>query len=126
MVHPHHNDQYTIIVKTFRDAFVEEYLKREREPDYKFIRGAELYSTGHSLGGGLAQEFAYALPRNDNVPRVTKVFAFDPSPVTGFYSVGKDLRDYNKTDLRIDRIYERKEVFGPIDRVKARRGGRSL
>lgn len=108
---PHHDDEYTAIIKNFRDAFVTEYLRKEQQPEYKFLRRAQLYSTGHSLGGGLAQEFAYALPRNADVPRVTKVFAFDPSPVTGFYSVKKDLREYNAKNLAIDRIYERKEVL---------------
>jgi hypothetical protein len=42
---------------------------------------------------------------------VTQVFAFDPSPVTGFYSVEKDIRDYNKENLKIDRIYERGEIL---------------
>jgi hypothetical protein len=45
------------------------------------------------------------------VPRLTKVFSFDPSPVTGFYSVKQGLREYNAKNLAIDRIYERKEVL---------------
>lgn len=41
---------------------------------------------------------------------VTQVYAFDPSPVTGFYSVDTETRDSNKKNLLIDRIYERGEI----------------
>lgn len=70
----------------------------------------KLYSTGHSLGGGLAQQFAYSL-RLDCMKRVTQVYAVDPWPVTGFYSVDADLRDGNKKGMLIDRIYERGEIL---------------
>jgi pimeloyl-ACP methyl ester carboxylesterase len=73
---------------------------------------ASVYSTGHSLGGGLAEQFAYALPVNANgTPRVTKVYAFDPSPVTGFLGVRRLIRDENKIGLKMDRIYEWGEVL---------------
>src|SRR5262249_19745494 len=74
----------------------------------------ELVTVGHSLGGGLAQHFAYALRPATDVPRVSRVFAFDPSPVTGFYSVSRDVRDANKTGLRIDRIFEHGEVLAYV------------
>jgi hypothetical protein len=105
------NDEYTLIVGGFGSAFVEEYKRREQLPDFAFLRGARLFSTGHSLGGGLAHQFAYALPPDANVPRVTKVYAFDPSPVTGFYSVDEKLRNDNSEHLEIDRIYERGEIL---------------
>jgi hypothetical protein len=108
---PHHEDEYTVVVKTFGRDFVTDYLQRSDRPEFAFLRHADIFSTGHSLGGGLAQEFAYSLPENAGVPRVKKVFAFDPSPVTGFYSVSEDLRDHNKRTLAIDRIYERGEVL---------------
>ena len=63
------------------------------------------------MGGGLAHEFAYSLPADPNVPRVKKVYAFDPSPVTGFYSVDEGLRTTNSESLDIDRIYERGEIL---------------
>jgi hypothetical protein len=69
-----------------------------------------LYSTGHSLGGGLAQQFAYSVPL-DCVKHVSQVYAFDPSPVTGFFSVMRRLRTANKKGLLIDRIYERGEIL---------------
>jgi hypothetical protein len=59
----------------------------------------------------LKSEFAYALPTHVNVPRVKKVFAFNPSPVTGFYSLDVTTRNNNKQDLAIDRICERCEVL---------------
>jgi hypothetical protein len=111
---PAHDDQYSVIVKTFGDAFVELYKKRTADWPQE---GISICSTGHSLGGGLAQQFAYALPikygvpTTQNIPRVTKVYAFDPSPVTGYYSVGRRRRNANSKDLKIDRVYERREIL---------------
>jgi len=105
------NDEYTVIVKTFGAAFVDEYKRRRNLPGGEFLRQADVFSTGHSLGGGLAHQFAYALPPDSSVPRVKQVYAFDPSPVTGYYSVPIDLRTQNSKDLRIDRIYERGEIL---------------
>ena len=105
------DDEYTLIVEKFGSAFVVEYKRRELLPDFAFLRDAQLFSTGHSLGGGLAHQFAYSLPPDSSVPRVKKVYAFDPSPVTGYYSVEKKLRDDNSEYLQIDRIYERGEIL---------------
>jgi hypothetical protein len=109
-----HNHEYTKIVKQVAPAFADEFTKRYTENAWAFLKQAQLYTTGHSLGGGLAQQFAYALNMNDVVPRVAHVFAFDPSPVTGFYSVDKATRDYNKKNLQIDRIYERREILAGV------------
>jgi Lipase (class 3) len=105
---PGHVDEYTLTQIQFAKAFAGQCIKRNHlgQPV-----SAHLYSTGHSLGGGLAQQFAYALPDNPNVPRVEKVYAFDPSPVTGFFSVDKKVRDSNRPSLKIDRIYERGEIL---------------
>jgi pimeloyl-ACP methyl ester carboxylesterase len=62
-------------------------------------------STGHSLGGGLAQQAAYAHPK------FNYVFAFDPSPVTGFFDVSALLREENTKELGIDRAYEAGEIL---------------
>jgi pimeloyl-ACP methyl ester carboxylesterase len=62
-------------------------------------------TAGHSLGGGLAQQVAYSSPG------VTDVFAFNPSPVTGFYSVAEKVRNECAQKLRIMRIYEHQEVL---------------
>lgn len=108
---PHHDDEYTQVVKSFQPLFAAEYQRLQGKSGYAFLANAKLYATGHSLGGGLAQEFAYSVPNAPNIPRVTKVYAFDPSPVTGYYSVEPGLRDSNKQSLAIDRIYQRREIL---------------
>jgi hypothetical protein len=69
----------------------------------------QIVSTGHSLGAGLAQ--LLALANKTGGPRITKVFAFDPSPVTGASLVEKQLRLANARGLTIDRIYQEGEVL---------------
>jgi hypothetical protein len=108
---PTDNDEYSVVAKAFAKYFVKAFPVHTAGWDSPTI-----YSTGHSLGGGLAQQFAYALPYNPeaplkNIPRVTKVYAFDPSPVTGYYSVKRRLRRHNSRGLHIDRIYERREIL---------------
>ena len=107
---PFHKDEYTETVDVFGPAFGEEFVKHISGQMLK-PESVTLYSTGHSLGGGLAQQFAYSLPLSPNVPRVHKVFAFDPSPVTGYFSVDRSVRLRNKNGLLIDRIYERGEIL---------------
>jgi hypothetical protein len=76
----------------------------ERDPCYR--RGStQITAVGHSLGGGLAQLAAYS----DS--RIRRVYAFDPSMVTGFYSVDPPHRDRNVQGLRIERVYEFGEVL---------------
>jgi hypothetical protein len=106
---PMHNDEYTETVHKFVPAFTKEFLAEKAKSD-SFLNGASLYSVGHSLGAGLAEEFAYSLSPSD-VPRVKHVYAFDPTPVSGFTSVDRATRDLNKKGLQIDRIYERGEVL---------------
>jgi hypothetical protein len=103
-------DEYTEVVQTFAPAFDVEFRRRAQNMDAARLLRLDLYSTGHSLGGGLAQQFSYSLPL-DSLKRVKQVYAFDPSPVTGFFSVAQALRDSNKKGLLIDRIYERGEVL---------------
>jgi pimeloyl-ACP methyl ester carboxylesterase len=61
-------------------------------------------AVGHSLGGGLAQQAAYA----DG--RIRLVFAFDPSFVTA-YSDTPALSAINSRGLKIDRVYEHGEIL---------------
>lgn len=110
---PFHKDEYTETVDVFGPAFGEEFVKHIRGQMPK-PESVTLYSTGHSLGGGLAQQFAYSLPLSPNVPRVHRVFAFDPSPVTGYFSVDASVRQHNRTGLLIDRIYERGEILAYV------------
>jgi pimeloyl-ACP methyl ester carboxylesterase len=62
-------------------------------------------STGHSLGGGLAQMAAYASGR------IKRAVVFDPSPVTGWSDLELDsaTRAANVKDLTISRVYEKGE-----------------
>jgi hypothetical protein len=62
-----------------------------------------LYTTGHSLGGGLAQNLAYS------DTRIKDAIVFDPSPVTGYSTVVKD-SEVN-CNVRVLRIYERGEAL---------------
>ena len=106
---PTHEDQYTEIVERVGPAVVEELGRRGNGSR----RQATIYSTGHSLGGGLAQQFAYALPLAA-ARTVTAAYVFDPSPVTGFHSVAEEIRDRNRTGLKIHRIYERGEILAAL------------
>lgn len=73
-----------------------------------------LYSAGHSLGGGLAQNVLYAYPRD-----FVQAFAFDPSPVTGYADndiperqAGCDCKwDALDGEARVYRVYETDEVL---------------
>jgi hypothetical protein len=107
---PGKRDEYTDVVQKFAPAFDLELKRHAQNMDPARLAKIELYSTGHSLGGGLAQQFAYSLPL-DCIKRVKQVYAFDPSPVTGFFSVARALRTENKKGLLIDRIYERGEIL---------------
>jgi pimeloyl-ACP methyl ester carboxylesterase len=69
-----------------------------------------IVSTGHSLGGGLAQFAALANKPNGSA-RISKVFAFDPSPVTGAHLIKAEIRSQNAEGLTIDRIYQDGEIL---------------
>jgi pimeloyl-ACP methyl ester carboxylesterase len=66
---------------------------------------ARFVAVGHSLGGGLAEQVGYAHPR------IRYVYAFDPSPVTGFFDVSALLRAAYNADHGIDRAYESGEIL---------------
>ena len=72
------------------------------------------FFSGHLLGGGLAQHFAYSLPSkqtgNQRPIQVSKVYTFDPSPVTGWFTAGPRKFD-NVKGLHIDRAFEHGEVL---------------
>ena len=71
---PGHRDEYTDVVQTFAPAFDVEFKRRAQDMDAGRLSKLEIYSTGHSLGGGLAQQFAYSLP-SDRAKRVKQVYA---------------------------------------------------
>lgn len=107
---PIYKDQYLAVNRGVAEAFVNELRDRSANWTAAQLQTVTIHVTGHSLGGGLAQHFAYALPQNSPW-KVTRVVAFDPSPVTGWFSVAKDLRERNAAGLRIDRIYEHGEIL---------------
>ena len=69
--------------------------------------GAEFVAVGHSLGGGLAQQAAYA----DESNSIRYVYAFDPSPVTGFFDVSAIVLAKSTDGLGVDRAYEAGEIL---------------
>jgi len=101
---PFVKDQY-MQVQSLSPLLVDEIHKRHRG---KYIR---IVTTGHSMGGGLAQQAAYASVR------IKEVFAFEPSPVTGFYSVPDPPRSANAKGIVVRRIYERGEVLTTFRRL---------
>lgn len=74
----------------------------------------QFYTTGHSLGGGLAQHALYANP-----DKVIQAYAFAPSSVTGFKQQSPEMelaacecRDqYLEGETRIFRIYDSYEIL---------------
>ena len=111
---PWHKDEYTEIVARFGPDFVTTLANRAATPAMAYLSRMTIYSTGHSLGGGLAQQFAYAIPMTPLVQRVSQVYAFDPSPVTGYFSVDRATRESNRIGLGIGRIYERGEILATL------------
>jgi len=109
-------DEYSAIVQQFAPEFIIEWKRRLVLKDITFssLQNARLFATGHSLGAGLAQQFAYSLPRDQQVPRVTHVYAFDPSPVTGRRSAPPDIEQENSKFLFTDRIYQRGELLAHL------------
>jgi pimeloyl-ACP methyl ester carboxylesterase len=69
----------------------------------------QIVSTGHSLGGGLAQLFAY------KSGEVQGAIAFDPSPVTGFSNCVTDAEV--NCNVPIWRVYEHGEVLAYVRAV---------
>jgi pimeloyl-ACP methyl ester carboxylesterase len=105
---PWYRDQYTVLSEAFSREFAD-WVATKCGPDPR------LKATGHSLGGGLAQHFAYSFPetitRAGSAARVSYVCAFDPSPVTGWSSTSKPTRLRNAQGLLIDRIFEHGEIL---------------
>jgi len=108
----HPEDAYSVLSASFMPAFMSAYRARSEAPGGGWLRTAQLVSTGHSLGGGLAQRFAYALRRNQGVPAVHEIFAFDPSPVSG----KRESEDWQEAakGLTINRIYNRGEFLASL------------
>ena len=93
---PHINDKYARLRSVLSDLI----------PKIKgAYPSANLVATGHSLGGGLAQFSAYAYDG------IKTVYAFNSSPVTGYFILPKADRRRNKQNVVIYRINERGEIL---------------
>ena len=116
---PFYPDQYVVVSEKVGAAVLNKIKARLEKGDARY-KDVRIVSAGHSLGGGLAQHLAYSLPADIKgpdgamLPRVSAVYGFDPSPVTGWYSVARELRETNARGLRIDRIFEHGEILSYI------------
>lgn len=107
---PSNLDQYDVLRIKFVPMFKELWDDKKTSQDYSWLNSAELVSTGHSLGGGLAQGFAYAA-RDVQLP-IKRAVVFNPSPVTG----KRDVSNYRQLSkfISVDRIYNRGEILAGI------------
>jgi hypothetical protein len=115
---PWFRDQYIVVSEKVGEAVLHK-IQGELERGNAKYRDAQIVSTGHSLGGGLAQHLAYSFPDIKDadgklMTRVSNVYGFDPSPVTGWYSVPRELRQINARGLHIDRIFEHGEILSYV------------
>jgi hypothetical protein len=101
---PFVSDQY-MQVQSLTQQLVDAIRERHQGKNIRIV------TTGHSLGGGLAHQAAYVSDC------IKEVFAFDSSPVTGFYSVSDPPRRKNAIGIVVRRIYERGEILATFRRV---------
>ncbi len=106
------NDAYEVLTREFVPEFARVYQARRALPGGEWLGRAEVIATGHSLGGGLAQRFVYSMNASYGVPKVTQVYAFDTSPVTGKRGVPGWEQQAN--GLTIYRIYNRGETLASV------------
>jgi hypothetical protein len=110
-------DQYEQIENTVVPAFEKKYGKRIREGNLVAI------TTGHSLGGGLAQNFMYRTHG-----KVLQCYAFDSSPVTGFTNLDGNSKDmFNELlpvngfpDAQTVRVNQAGEILEPVRSLGSR------
>jgi len=98
-------DQYDVVSEIAAPVLArskEEIAARLGRP----VAAWDIVATGHSLGGGLAQLFAY------KSAEVRGAVVFDPSPVTAFHSCVSD--DEVNCNVPIWRVYERGEVLAYV------------
>jgi len=77
-----------------------EYIRNDYGKDVRIV------TTGHSLGGGLAQQALYV------TPYIKHAYAFNSTVVTGFYDVEEfSERDINKVGVSVFKISERGEIL---------------
>ena len=94
-------------IRSIRAGAVSHHQALSRASRRTAVRARIFAATGHSLGGGLAQQAAYA----DDNGSIRYVYAFDPSPVTGFFDVSALVREKSTDGLGVDRAYEQGEIL---------------
>ena len=72
---------------------------RSKFPKYRVI------TSGHSLGGGLAQHAAYCSPE------IAGAYTYNSSPLTGYLSLSRKKRNAGKEGLFIARVFEHREAL---------------
>lgn len=106
-------DQYVVTRDSVSKEFASEI--RRRITDGSLSQNVKVTAVGHSLGGGLAQQLAYAMPAADTTNGNLKtVISFNSSPVTGWFSTPNPPRDDNTKGLVVDRIFEHGEALSYI------------
>jgi len=95
------NDQYEQVQAKMRDIVDRVRKLRCVSP------GTRIVTVGHSLGGGLAQQAAYMSEH------IHRVYAFDPSPVTGWTDMHTRY-PAKPWPLVIERVYEHGEVLAYV------------
>lgn len=94
-------DQYQVVHSHARELV--ELALTSAKQQFPQASGFDVYSTGHSLGGGLAQLLAYS------DARVKGAVVFDPSPVTGYTNLVT--HGQVNCSARVVRVYERGEAL---------------
>lgn len=101
-------DQYTVVDRDVAQAIADWLRTAYRDRPFKLV------AVGHSLGGGLAQHFCFALP-TEITKRVDRVYAFNSSPVNGWKTVrDRTLRHSNPQVLDVIHVYEKGEFLSFI------------
>ena len=80
-------------------------LVQEIDANHPYDSEYNIITTGHSLGGGLAQHACYVSEK------VKTAYVFNSSPVTGFTDIPKKRRAKTTEGVRIHRLYERGEIL---------------
>jgi len=108
----HLDDEYEVLSGVFVPLLASTYARKAAQPGGEWLEHAEVIASGHSLGAGLAQRFAYSWNLDARVPRVREVYAFDPSPVSG----KREVQGWEQAaeGLRIYRIYNRGEILASV------------
>jgi len=100
-VNPFHDDHYNVIQDQIHNLI--DFSCKDLDSNNQ--DGIRIITTGHSLGGGLASNAAYASAK------ISEVVAINTSPVTGFYNIPVGQRIRQKRNIHIARIFEHGEIL---------------